>query len=571
MNFEWTIKKQADYEKIKKLSAELNNLNFTLTNILISRGIDTYDKAKYFFRADLSHLHNPFLMKGMQKAVDRLDFAIRENQKILIYGDYDVDGTTSIAVVYKYLANFTKNISYYVPDRYSEGYGISIKGIDYAAENNFSLVIALDCGIKAVEKIEYANKKNVDFIICDHHTPGKKVPQAVAVLNPKQVDCEYPYKELSGCGVGFKFMQAYTEQKKLPTDNLLELLDLVAISIASDIVPITGENRVLEIFGLQKFNTTNNSGLKALKEIASDKELIYSVEDLVFKIGPRINAAGRMKHASFAVKLLVEDDDVNAREYAKQLDEYNTTRKEEQKDITNDILDIYRNNPQLLNKKSAVIYSENWNKGIVGIVASKIVEEYYKPTIVLTKSHGKWTGSARSVDNFDLYLAIDLCSEYLHSFGGHKYAAGLTIEEENLQNFIDLFEENVSKSITQDSLVPKLTITDVISLSEITEKFYKLLKQFAPFGPENMKPIFLSLNVSDTGGSRPVGKDDEHLKLEVKDRNGKIMSGIAFGMGYLYERIVKNKFFDICYTISENFFNNKRTLQLDIKDIRFTK
>lgn len=568
MNFEWIIKKQADYKQIRELSKSLNNLDFVLTNLLIKRDIDNFEKAKKFFRPSLDDLYDPFLMKNMQVAVQRLEKAIQNNEKILVYGDYDVDGTTSVAVVYKYLSNFTDNISFYVPDRYTEGYGISFKGVDFAAENNYSLVIALDCGIKAIDKIKHANEKKVDFIICDHHTPGKIVPEAIAVLNPKQIDCQYPYKELSGCAVGFKFMQAYTQYKKLENEKLFDLLDLVAVSIASDIVPITGENRILEAFGIQKFNKTKNPGLQALKEISGMKEQDFIVSDLVFKIGPRINAAGRMDHAAFAVKLLVETDIVNARELANQLNDFNENRKNEQDEITIDVMEILKDKPELLEKKSAVVYSEEWNKGIVGIVASKIVEKIYKPTIVLTKSNGKWAGSARSVENFDLYAAIDSCNELLHSFGGHKYAAGLTIDDENLKKFIDRFEENVKNTISEESLEPKLSISNIISFNEITDKFFKVLKQFAPFGPENMKPVFLTLDVKDTGASRVIGKNFSHLKIEVKDKSGKIFTGIAFGMGHLYDEIKNKEPFDICYTINENHFNGKTTLQLDIKDIR---
>ncbi|MBN2891746.1 MAG: single-stranded-DNA-specific exonuclease RecJ [Bacteroidales bacterium] len=568
MNFEWIIKKQADLEKIRALSGELNNLDFTLTNLLIQRGVDSFVKAKDFFRVSFEDLHDPFLMKNMQIAVERLEKALDNNEKILVYGDYDVDGTTSVALVYKYLSNFTENISFYVPDRYSEGYGISFKGIDFAKDNDFSLVIALDCGIKAVDKIKYANERNVDFIICDHHTPGEVVPDAIAVLNPKQIDCEYPYKELSGCGVGFKFLQAFTKYKKSDSEKLNELLDLVAVSIASDIVPITGENRILETYGLKQFNNTNNAGFKALKTISGMNDQDFTVSDLVFKIGPRINAAGRMDHANFAVNLLVEDDDNNAQELANQLNTFNENRKTDQDNITVDVLKIFEDKPELLNKKSTVVYDEQWNKGIVGIVASKIIEKYYKPTIVLTKSHGKWTGSARSVENFDLYSAIDSCSHLLHSFGGHKFAAGLTVEDENLNEFIECFEKSVKQTISEDSLTPKLVISDTINLSRVDAQFYKILKQFAPFGPENMKPVFLAFDVVDTGASRQIGKDFSHLKLEIKDKTGAIISGVAFGMGHLYDEIKNKQPFDICFTINENVFNNRVSLQLDIKDIR---
>lgn len=568
MNFEWIIKRKADYEQISQFSKEINNLHPTLANLLINRNIDTYDKAKHFFRPSLDDLHDPFLMKNMSFAVERLQKALKNDEKILVYGDYDVDGTTSVALVYSFLRDLTKNLDYYVPDRYSEGYGISTKGIDFAFENKFDLVIALDCGIKAVDKIEYANEKKVDFIICDHHTPGEKVPQAVAVLNPKQIDCEYPYKELSGCGVGFKFMQAYAQKENYPQEKVFELLDLLAISIASDIVPITGENRILEHFGLQKLNENTRPGLNALKEVAGAVDLVYTVSDVVFKIGPRINAAGRMDHAALAVDLLIEDDITNAKEFAEKINVFNENRKNDQDNITDDVFEIFEQKPELLSKKSTVVYSENWSKGIIGIVASKVIEKYYKPTIVLTKLHDKWTGSARSVANFDLYEAIDACSHLLHSFGGHKFAAGLTVEEENLQQFIDCFEQSVKSKITEEQEEPKIEIADIITFEDISDKFVNILNQFAPYGPENMKPVFVTFGVVDTGFSRTIGKDNTHLKLEIKDKTGKIISGIAFGQGHIYEIIKNKKPFDVCYTIGENVFNGKTSLQLDIKDIR---
>ncbi len=568
MNFEWIIKRRQDISLIKELSSKLNNLHPTLANLLISRDIKTFDEAKKFFRPVIENLHNPFFMKDMDKAVSRLKIALDKKEKILIYGDYDVDGTTSVALVYSTLKNFTDKLSYYVPDRYNEGYGISTQGIDFAAENDFSLVIALDCGIKAVDKIKYANEKNIDFIICDHHTPGENVPEAVAVLNPKQIDCNYPYNELSGCGVGFKFMQAFAMDVNYPAEKVLEHLDLLAISIASDIVPITGENRILEFFGLKELNSTKKAGIKALKEIAGAADLEMEVSDVVFKLGPRINAAGRMEHAGFAVELLIEEDENNARELANQLNVFNENRKNDQDNITVEVLELFEKNPYLIDKKSTVVYNENWSKGIIGIVASKVIEKYYKPTIVLTKSHGKWTGSARSVANFDLYEAIDSCNHLLHSFGGHKFAAGLTINEENLDQFIESFELAVSSKITDEQQEPKIEIADIITFADIDDKFFNVLKQFSPFGPENMKPNFVTFDVVDTGYSRQIGKDFSHLKLEVKDNSGRIFTGIAFGMGDLYEFIKTKQPFDICYTIGENVFNGKRNIQLDVKDIR---
>jgi single-stranded-DNA-specific exonuclease len=576
MEFEWVIKKQANLTKIRELSRQLNNLPFSLSNLLIQRDIDSYDKAEKFFRPNLKNLHDPFLMKDMSKAVERLQKAISNNEKILIYGDYDVDGTTSVALVFSFLKKFYNNLDFYIPDRYSEGYGISTNGIDYANENNCKLVIALDCGIKAIEKINYANEKNIDFIICDHHTPGDKIPDAVAVLNPKQKDCRYPYKELSGCGVGFKFMQAFEQKTNNSNSKIFDLLEYVAISIASDIVPITGENRILEYYGLQKLKNTNKAGLIALLEVAGMKKAEQqsadiqdiTVSDLVFKIGPRINAAGRMAHAKAAVELLIEQDTNNAREFAKKLNEHNQDRKNTQDEIFKDILKIFDENPDLINKNSTVLFNENWNKGIVGIVASKIIEKYYKPTIILTKSNDKWTGSGRSVQNFDLYTAIDNCRSLLHSFGGHKFAAGLTVTDDNLEHFADCFEKSVSQMITDDNKNPKITISDIINFSDITDKFVRLLKQFAPFGPENMKPVFVTFNVKATDQTRQIGKDYLHLRLEMKDTSGKLMTGIAFGKGYIFDEIKNGQLFDVCYTIGENNFNGKTSLQLDIKDIR---
>ncbi|MEA3451936.1 MAG: single-stranded-DNA-specific exonuclease RecJ, partial [Bacteroidota bacterium] len=561
MNYEWIINKQSNKNLIRKLSEELNNLNFSLVDLLIQSGIDSFDKAKTFFSPNLNELHDPFLMKDMQKAVNRLENALENNEKVLIYGDYDVDGTTSVSLVYTFLQEYIKNIDYYVPDRYNEGYGISTKAIDFASEKEISLVIALDCGIKAVDKIEYANSKNIDFIICDHHTPGEKIPSCSAVLDAKQKDCNYPYKELSGCGVGFKFMQAFAKSKNIDQQKTYELLDYVAISIASDIVPITGENRILEYFGLQKIKETKKAGLIALCEIGGLRkpenekiEIDLTVSDLVFKIGPRINAAGRMTHASGAVDLLIEKDIEKAREFANKLNEQNTERREQQDNIFNEALEIIEQNLEMQNKKATVVWNSNWSKGIVGIVASKLTEKYYKPTIVLTKSNDKWTGSGRSVGNYDLYSAILSCDNLLSNFGGHKFAAGLTVEEENLEKFAQCFEKKVQETIPDSDLTPKLVITDILKFSDINDKFIRILKRFAPFGPENMRPVFVSFGVVDTGQSRQIGKDLDHLKLELKDGSGKIISGIAFGYGHLFDTIKNKKPFDICYTIGENVF-----------------
>ena len=571
MNKNWKLKKLADKEQVNKLKKQLN-INEFLTNLLIQREIDTFDKAKVFFRPSLDHLHNPFLLKDMDKAIERLEIAIQKNEKILIYGDYDVDGTTSVALVYKFLSGFYENIDFYIPDRYNEGYGISTQGIDYAEENSQSLIIALDCGIKAISQIEYANKKNIDFIICDHHTVGEKIPEAVAVIDAKRPDCEYPYKELSGCGIGFKLAQAYTEKHKLNTENLYNLLELTTISIASDIVPITGENRVLSYFGLKQIQNTKSAGLKALKKIAKIEEgEPLTISDCVFKIGPRINAAGRIKSGKEAVQLLIETDTKKAQEFGQQIDEHNITRKNLDSTITQEALEMIANSPELQSKKTTVVYSSNWHKGVVGIVASRLTENYYRPTIVLTESKGYLTGSARSVEGFNIYDAINSCNHLLESFGGHKYAAGLTMKIENFDKFSEEFEKAVNQTITEEQLVPNINVDAEISLDKITPKFFNIIKQFSPFGPQNMTPIFVSKNVKDTGNSKTVGSDHNHLKVEIMDETENYISGIGFSMGDLYDKIKTGKPFDICYSIEENTFNDKTNLQMFIRDIKLIK
>lgn len=569
MHYDWIIHKSANIQQIRELSSQLKNIHLVLCDTLLSRNIDTREKAIDFFTPKLENLYDPFLMKDMQKALDRLIVAKNAGEKILIYGDYDVDGTTAVALVYSFLKKITTNLDFYVPDRYTEGYGISFKGIDFAAENDFKLVIALDCGIKAVDKIKYANEKNIDFIICDHHTPGDKIPEAVAVLNPKQSDCNYPYKELTGCGVGFKFMQAVALHYNVSSKDLYEFLDYVAISTASDIVPITGENRILEHFGLKQLVTTNKPGLIALKKIVGlDTFVNITVSDVVFKIGPRINAAGRINHASHSVKLLIENNQSNADEISLLLNSYNSERKTEQDNITNEILEMFKNDISLSEKKSTVVFNENWNKGVVGIVASKIIEHYYKPTIVLTKSENNWTGSARSIENFDLYDAIEQCSHLLSNFGGHKFAAGITVSDDNLAQFVDCFENTVAGRISSEHLHPKLNISGIINLADINEKFVEILEYFAPFGPENMNPIFVTTGVVDTGFSSQVGKNYEHLKLSIIDKYNTKINAIAFGFGELFDYVKEKKPFDICYTITTQFYNGQKQAQLNIKDIR---
>ena len=580
MEKRWVIKDQADNEAIENLAHELK-ITPNLANLLIQRGVSSFKESKDFFRPELSKLHDPFLMKDMDKAIKRIEIAIQNKEKILIYGDYDVDGTTAVALVVKFLNKFHKEWECYIPDRYGEGYGISKQGIDFAAENNFSLIIALDCGIKAVEKIEYAKTKNVDFIICDHHRPGEKIPEASAVLDPKRVDCDYPFKELSGCGVGFKLIQAYQQKNDFPFNELDEYLDLVVVSIASDIVAITGENRILAHFGLIRINTNPRSGIEAILRYSNIrrkpsrnlyKKNIFSreltISDLVFLIGPRINAAGRIRSAKNSVELLISDNMKYARTCSEQINIINTERRSIDYQTTIDALDMIKNNEQLLNSKSTVIYNENWHKGVIGIVASRLTETYYRPTIVLSKSDGLITGSARSVKDFDIYNAIEACSDLLEHFGGHKYAAGLSLKPENLEAFKEKFNQIVSSTIEDRMLIPEIEIDSQISLNEINNKFFRILKQFAPFGPGNMAPVFLTKNIVDTGLARVVGKN--HLKLNIvhPDITSLPISAIAFQQGDHIYTANKNIPFSICYHIEENEWNNKITLQLNVKDIK---
>ena len=565
------IYKTLSEEKIeiqKKLSDELI-ISPILAELLVQRGITTFEEARSFFRPDLKDLHDPFLMKDMDKAVERLTLALQSNEKILVYGDYDVDGTTSVSLIYKFLNRYSSNIGFYIPDRYTEGYGISIQGIDYAAENGFSLVIALDCGIKAVEKIKYALSLDIDFIICDHHTPDGILPAAVAVLDPKREDCSYPYEHLSGCGVGFKLAQAFAQANNIPFSQLIPLLDLVALSIASDIVPITGENRILAYYGLKQLNASPSIGIKGIMEVCGliDKEI--TISDIVFKIGPRINASGRMKQASEAVQLLISNDYAFAKEKSDTINEYNNDRKDLDQNITNEAITLIRSDEVLMKKRSIVVYKSDWHKGVVGIVASRLSEEYYKPSIVLTNSNGLVSGSARSVAGFDIYKAIESCRDLLENFGGHMYAAGLSMREENITLFMERFEEFVAANILPEQMYPQIDIDAMIQFQDITPKFFRVLKQFAPFGPENMKPVFVSKKVFDYGTSRLVGKDQEHLKLELVDSSSEnVMNGIAFRM-YEYNDYLKAlNPLDICYTLEENVFNGNTSLQLMIRDIK---
>ncbi|MBE9481954.1 MAG: single-stranded-DNA-specific exonuclease RecJ [Bacteroidetes bacterium] len=579
MEKRWHIKKQGDAESVKLLAEKLN-INNHLANLLVQRGITDFEGAKNFFRPQLSDIHDPFLMKDMDKAVQRIKDAIKNNEKILVYGDYDVDGTTAVALVYLYLKNIYSNVDFYIPDRDTEGYGISIQGIDFAEKNEFSLVIALDCGIKAVEKIEYAKSKKVDFIICDHHRPGNKIPDAYAVLDPKREDCNYPFKELSGCGVGFKLIQEYNQKTGEPFKNLEKYLDLVVTSIASDIVPVTGENRILAYYGLKILNSNPRPGIEAILRYSNvirtetnintgnifNREL--TINDLVFLVGPRINAAGRIESAKNSVELLISENIDSAERVAEQINTLNTERRNLDTQITQQALDMISSNEKLKNSKTTVVFNSGWHKGVIGIVASRLTETYYRPTIVLTKSNDFITGSARSVKDFDIYDAVDACSDLLEHFGGHKYAAGLSLKEENLKAFQERFENVVSDTIEDHMLIPEVEIDAKLNLNDINNKFYRILKQFAPFGPNNMTPMFQTNGLIDTGYARIVGNN--HLKLNVvhRDISGYPVSAIAFQQGEHIEYIKKGIPFDICYHIEENNWNNKTTIQLNIKDIK---
>jgi len=569
MEKRWSIQAESDEETTSHL-AEVLNINSVLAKLLVQRGVTNYDEAKSFFRPKLTDLHNPFLMKDMEEAVHRIVKAFDNNEKILIYGDYDVDGTTSVALVYSFLSLHYNQLTYYIPNRYEEGYGISYKGIDFAAENDVTLVIALDCGIKAVEKMDYARERGIDFIICDHHTPGDVLPKAAALLDPKRPDCNYPEKNLSGCGVGFKLMQGFCRFKDYKESQLYDLVDLVAVSIASDIVPITGENRILAYYGLEKLNSNPGIGLSSIIKIAGMQGREITISDIVFKIGPRINAAGRIDAGSDAVDLLVSRDSGNAGLMSKDIDECNETRKDLDRSITIEAHDLVASNPDLLNKKSTVLYNKDWHKGVIGIVASRLTESFYRPTIILTESKGLATGSARSVEGFDLYKAIESCSDLLENFGGHMYAAGLTLKIENIPEFQKRFEQYVEDTILPDQLIPQIDIDSQLHLKDITPKFYRILKQFRPFGPGNMKPVFVSSRVFDYGTSKCVGKDRDHLKLEIiEEHSAAIKQGIAFSMGHAIDNIKSNDPFDICYTVEENVYNGVTTLQVMVKDIKF--
>ena len=559
----WNLKPKPDKNKIDSLAHELQ-VERNLASILCQRGIHTYDEAKKFFRPSLEDIHDPFLLKDMNVAVQRIDTAIKNNENILVFGDYDVDGTTAVSLVSSYLKTITTNVATYIPDRYEEGYGVSYTGIDFAEDNDFSLIIALDCGIKAIEKVAYASEKNIDFIICDHHKPGKEIPKAVAVLNAKREDCTYPFDELCGCGVGFKLIQALGVGRNQTIQDFIPYLDLVATAIAADIVPMVGENRVLAFYGLQVINQSPRNGIKAIIHQTKKNEL--TITDVVFIIAPRINAAGRMKHGNYAVELLTEMDFETAVNFAADIEIFNADRKTLDKKITNEaLIQIVDNNEE--NKYTSVVFQEDWHKGVIGIVASRLIEKYYRPTLVFTKSGDKLAASARSVKGFDVYNALLECEEFIEQFGGHKYAAGLTLLPENYQNFKNKFEQVVENTIDKKLLTPEVTIDLEIDLSEITPKFFRIIQQMGPFGPNNMRPVFKTNSVRDNGYGKKVGADQTHLKLNVfQGDNKKTINAIGFNLGDKLE-VVKNDF-DIVYALDENEWNGVKSIQLLLKDLK---
>jgi single-stranded-DNA-specific exonuclease len=561
----WTLKTAPNKKKVNQLSNDLS-IDPILASLLVQRNIDSFKKAKEFFRPSLEDLHDPFLLKDMDRAVSRIEKAIIDNENILIYGDYDVDGTTSVSLVSSYLKTITNHIATYIPDRYDEGYGISYQGIDFASDNNFSLIIALDCGIKAIEKVNYATQKNVDFIICDHHKPGDEIPKALAVLNPKRVDCTYPYKELCGCGVGFKLVHALASRRGQTIEDIQQYLDLVATAIAADIVPITGENRILTYYGLEVINSNPRNGIKAIIHQINKKKL--TITDVVFIIAPRINAAGRIKHGNYAVELLTEMNYEAALDFAASIEKFNLERKELDKKITYEALQQIESANEK-EKFSTVVYSENWHKGVIGIVASRLIESFYRPTLVFTKSGNKLAASARSVRGFDVYEALNECSEFIEQFGGHKYAAGLTLDPKNYSAFKNKFEEVVKASIDKNLLIPEITIDLELELSEITPKFFRILQQMGPFGPQNMKPVFKTTSVRDNGYGKTVGADKSHLKLNIIDgADKKTYNAIGFGLGNKIKSIKGD--FDIAYSLDENEWKGNTSIQLILKDLKNT-
>ena len=570
MTNKWNFQKPTEEEnRISKELADKLAISPVICQLLVKRGITTEEEANKFFKPNLNDLHDPFLMPDMDKAVKRLNRALGEREKILVYGDYDVDGTTAVSLVYKFLRPYTSLLDYYIPDRYDEGYGISYKGIDYAADTDVKLIISLDCGIKAIEKIEYAKKKGIDFIICDHHMPDDTLPDAVAVLDAKRVDSIYPYEHLSGCGVGFKFMQAFAKSNNFPFADLEKLLDLCAVSIASDIVPITGENRIMAYYGLKQINSNPSLGLKGIIDVCGLTGKEITMSDIVFKIGPRINASGRMMNGKEAVDLLLAKDSESAREKSENINQYNDERRELDKKITDEANAIIDDFQDMADRKAIVVFNPAWHKGVIGIVASRLTEKYYRPAVVLTKSSELITGSARSVAGFDIYKAIESCRDLLENFGGHTYAAGLSLKEENLEAFTNRFLQLAADEIVPEQMVPQLDVDAILDFKDINAKFMHDLKKMSPFGPDNQKPVFCSRRVKDYGTSKLVGKDLEHIKLELIDANSNSpIHGIAFGMHKHSKHIKGMKPFNICYTVEENTYNGNTSLQLMIKDIK---
>lgn len=560
----WTLKPKPDPHTVHHLCAVLG-VERPIASLLAQRGITSFEEAKKFFRPNLEDLHDPFLMKDMKEAIDRIEIAIQKGENIMVFGDYDVDGTTSVALVSSYLKKIYPNVATYIPDRYEEGYGVSYQGIDFAADNDISLIIALDCGIKAVDKVSYALGKGIDFIICDHHRPGAQIPDAVAVLDPKRQDCEYPYKELCGCGVGFKLLQALNARRGEAFELLIPYLDLVATAIGADIVPVTGENRILAYHGLQVINAAPRAGFSAILEQVKKQHL--TLTDVVFIVAPRINAAGRMKHGLHAVNLLTEEDMTRARLFAAEIEEYNKDRRDADKTITQEALEQIEE-LQEQQRKTTVVYRETWHKGVIGIVASRLTETYYRPTLVFTRSGEKLAASARSVSGFDVYDALEGCSEFIEQFGGHKYAAGLTLLHEQYENFKKKFEEVVAATIDPELLIPEIQIDAEIDLKDISSKFHRILKQFAPFGPGNMSPAFMTRNLRDTGYARCVGGDDKHLKARLFQKNhDRSFDAIGFDLGKKCELVSKGKTVKAAYCIEENEFQGNVSLQLKLKDI----
>ena len=566
----WKLREGVDEDNIRQLSSELG-VDPVLAALLVQRGVHTFEQARSFFRPNLDDLHDPFLMTDMDKAVERVHQAVSTGEKILIYGDYDVDGTTAVSLVYTFLSRLTRQVDFYIPERYDEGYGVSYKGIDWASENGFKLIITLDCGIKANEKVEYAREKGIDVIICDHHLPENELPKAVAVLDPKREDCYYPFDDLSGCGVGFKLVQAYSQKYNVPFETLIPLLDLIVVSIASDLVSVVGENRILAHYGLKQLNTHPREGLLAMIQLSGLEPGHLTIDDIVFKIGPRINAAGRMESGRIAVELLTASNVNDAIRIGNEINEHNNERKNIDRRITQEALEMVESGNCLSSGKATIVYNPQWHKGVVGIVASRLVEAYYKPTIVFTMSQGGLvTGSARSVHGFDLYEAIESCADLLENFGGHLYAAGLTLKEENLPVFCERIEKHISGKIIPEMQTPVVDIDSMLNFSQITPKFLRILKQFQPFGPGNSAPVFRTDNVYDNGMGRKVGAEGGHLKLELIQESHPYhhISAIAFNMADYFDHIKAGNPIDVCYSIVENYYRGTSNTQLRVKDLR---